>query len=42
MELEYIRAVLARHDGHRGKTAHALGIDPKTLYNKLRGEEGGA
>ncbi|MBI3932992.1 MAG: sigma-54-dependent Fis family transcriptional regulator [Acidobacteria bacterium] len=35
MEREYIQTVLAEHDGHRGKTARALGIDPKTLYNKL-------
>jgi DNA-binding NtrC family response regulator len=35
MEREYIATVLAQNDGHRGKTARALGIDPKTLYNKL-------
>ena len=35
MEREYIEAVLAEHDGHRGKAAEVLGIDPKTLYNKL-------
>ena len=35
MEKEYIETVLRQHDGHRGKTAKALGIDPKTLYNKL-------
>jgi DNA-binding NtrC family response regulator len=35
METEYIRAVLERHGGQRGKAARALGIDPKTLYNKL-------
>jgi DNA-binding NtrC family response regulator len=35
MEKEYIETVLKEHDGHRGKTARALGIDPKTLYNKL-------
>jgi len=35
MEKEYIRAVLERLGGHRGKAARALGIDPKTLYNKL-------
>jgi DNA-binding NtrC family response regulator len=35
MEREYILAVLERHKGHRGRTAEALGIDPKTLYNKL-------
>jgi DNA-binding NtrC family response regulator len=35
MEHEYIETVLRQNDGHRGKTARALGIDPKTLYNKL-------
>jgi len=35
MERVYIKAVLERHEGHRGKAARALGIDPKTLYNKL-------
>jgi two-component system response regulator AtoC len=35
MEREYIATVLEQHQGHRGKTARALGIDPKTLYNKL-------
>jgi two-component system NtrC family response regulator/two-component system response regulator AtoC len=35
MEREYIETVLRQNDGHRGKTARALGIDPKTLYNKL-------
>jgi two-component system response regulator HydG len=35
MEKEYIETVLQEHEGHRGKTARALGIDPKTLYNKL-------
>jgi two-component system, NtrC family, response regulator AtoC len=38
MEREYIKAVLERQRGHRGNTARALGIDPKTLYNKLRSE----
>jgi DNA-binding NtrC family response regulator len=35
MEREYIETVLKMHDGHRGRAARALGIDPKTLYNKL-------
>ena len=35
MEREYIETVLRENEGHRGKTARALGIDPKTLYNKL-------
>ena len=36
MEREYVRAVLEKNRGHRGRTAEALGIDPKTLYNKLQ------
>jgi DNA-binding NtrC family response regulator len=36
MEKEYVLAVRDKHRGHRGRTAEALGIDPKTLYNKLR------
>jgi DNA-binding NtrC family response regulator len=36
MEREYVLAALERHRGHRGRTAEVLGIDPKTLYNKLR------
>ena len=36
MEREYVRTVLERNRGHRGRTAEALGIDPKTLYNKLQ------
>jgi two-component system NtrC family response regulator/two-component system response regulator AtoC len=35
VEREYIQTVLSEHGGHRGKAAKALGIDPKTLYNKL-------
>ena len=35
LEKEYINTILQKHDGHRGKAAKALGIDPKTLYNKL-------
>jgi two-component system, NtrC family, response regulator HydG len=35
IEREYIETVLRQNEGHRGKTARALGIDPKTLYNKL-------
>jgi DNA-binding NtrC family response regulator len=35
VEAEYIRKVLDENDGHRGRTAKALGIDAKTLYNKL-------
>ena len=36
MEKEYVLAALDKHRGHRGRTAEGLGIDPKTLYNKLR------
>jgi DNA-binding NtrC family response regulator len=39
LEAEYIEEVLARHDGHRGQAAEALGIDPKTLYNRLGSEK---
>jgi DNA-binding NtrC family response regulator len=35
LEEAYIRKVLADNDGHRGRTAKALGIDAKTLYNRL-------
>jgi two-component system response regulator HydG len=35
VERRHIETVLQRHQGHRGRTARALGIDPKTLYNKL-------
>jgi len=36
VEREYITQVLAQHQGHRGRAAKTLGIDPKTLYNKLK------
>jgi DNA-binding NtrC family response regulator len=39
MERTYIEAVLKKHSGHRGNAARALGIDPKTLYNKLGPEK---
>jgi two-component system, NtrC family, response regulator AtoC len=39
MEQTYIKTVLERFDGQRGKAARALGIDPKTLYNKLGPEK---
>jgi DNA-binding NtrC family response regulator len=41
VEQEYIEAMLAQHGGHRGNTARALGIDTKTLYNKLKRERMG-
>jgi DNA-binding NtrC family response regulator len=38
-EYRYIQAVLEEHKGHRGRAAKALGIDPKTLYNKLKASQ---
>jgi DNA-binding NtrC family response regulator len=35
LEAVYIQTILRENGGHRGRTAKALGIDPKTLYNKL-------
>jgi DNA-binding NtrC family response regulator len=35
VERAYIETVLALNAGHRGRASHALGIDPKTLYNRL-------
>jgi two-component system, NtrC family, response regulator AtoC len=35
VERHYIQAVLDANQGHRGRTAKALGLDPKTLYNRL-------
>ncbi len=35
IEKEHILTVLTEVDGHRGKAAEILGIDPKTLYRKL-------
>ena len=31
----YINKILSLHDGKKNKTATSLGIDPRTLYNKL-------
>jgi DNA-binding NtrC family response regulator len=36
IEDEYIRFVLEKCGGNRGKAAEILGIDPKTLYRKLK------
>ncbi len=36
LEREYIATVLVQNSGNRGKTARDLGINSKTLYNKLR------
>jgi two-component system response regulator HydG len=37
MERQHIVATLRQVDGHRGKAATLLGIDPKTLYRKIQG-----
>jgi DNA-binding NtrC family response regulator len=36
VEQEYLVATLRRFGGNRARTAEALGVSPKTLYNKLR------
>ncbi|NQT85790.1 sigma 54-interacting transcriptional regulator, partial [bacterium] len=35
-EVRLIREALARHEGHRGKTAAELGIDKSTLWRKMK------
>ena len=35
-EKQYILSLLKRNRWHRGKVADALGIDPKTLYTKMK------
>jgi len=35
MERQHIIAVLKQVNGHRGKAAALLAIDPKTLYRKI-------
>jgi PAS domain S-box-containing protein len=35
-ERDFIRSVLNHNQWHRGKAASALGIDPKTLYSKMK------
>ena len=37
MERQHIVATLRQVNGHRGKAAALLGIDPKTLYRKILG-----
>jgi DNA-binding NtrC family response regulator len=37
LENEYIRSVLAKVNGHRGRAAAVLGVDRRTLYRRLRG-----
>ena len=34
-EKDYIRELLARHDGHRRTVAELLGVSERTLYRKL-------
>jgi two-component system NtrC family response regulator/two-component system response regulator AtoC len=41
VERRHIETVLARLEGHRERTARALGIATKTLYRKLRAYEAG-
>ncbi len=36
LERRYLDKVLKKTAGHRGKTCEILGIDPKTLYRKMR------
>ena len=36
MEKEHIAKTLKLHNGHKGKTAEALGIDRKTLRMKMQ------
>ena len=36
VEREYLLATLRRFGGNRARTAEALGVSQKTLYNKLR------
>src|SRR5262249_6729713 len=35
----YINEVLARNNGNRTKTAHDLGVDPRTIFRHLEREE---
>lgn len=36
MEKEHIKIVMRQVDGHKGKASQILGIDPKTLYRKIK------
>lgn len=36
LEKEHIKGVMRQVDGHRGKASRMLGIDPKTLYRKIK------
>jgi len=37
-ERDYVRRVLAKVDGHRGRAAALLGISRKSLWERLRDE----
>ncbi len=37
---QYINDVLARNNGNRTKTAHDLGVDPRTIFRHLEREDG--
>jgi transcriptional regulator with PAS, ATPase and Fis domain len=41
MERHLIEAALKRHNGNRTRAARELGIDPSTLYRKLKAHETG-
>ncbi len=36
VEKEHIKGIMKQVDGHRGKASQILGIDPKTLYRKIK------
>ncbi|MCK5185887.1 MAG: sigma-54-dependent Fis family transcriptional regulator, partial [Deltaproteobacteria bacterium] len=36
LEKQHIKRVLSETNGHRGQTANLLGIDRKTLYQKIK------
>jgi DNA-binding protein Fis len=36
MECEYIRLILTKTGGNQKKAAHILGINPSTLWRKMR------
>ena len=36
---DYINEVLARNNDNRTKTAHDLGVDPRTIFRHLEREE---
>ena len=36
LEQHYILKLMEKHEGHRGRVSKILGMDPKTLYRKLK------